>query len=129
MRKWAKRVGVKVYKTSSISKERAVKATVEIRDDWFGLVETYVRERQPAVGDRQHLGDPLDRRYGAHRRGHGDPAGPRKPRSRVRERALPHTACSEAGVRSRVLARLQAGKVVSLAGVLASLLEESFSTC
>ena len=39
MRKWAKRVGVKVYKTSSISKERAVKATVEIR-----LVETYVRE-------------------------------------------------------------------------------------
>jgi len=44
VRKWAKRVGVKVYKTSSISKERAVKATVEIRDDWFGLVETYVRE-------------------------------------------------------------------------------------
>ena len=44
VRKWAKRVGVKVYKTSSISKDRAVKATVEIRDDWFGLVETYVRE-------------------------------------------------------------------------------------
>jgi hypothetical protein len=44
VRKWAKRVGVKVYKTSSISKERAIKATVEIRDEWFGLVETYVRE-------------------------------------------------------------------------------------
>ena len=44
VRKWAKRVGVKVYKTSSISKERAVKATVAIRDDWFGLVDTYVRE-------------------------------------------------------------------------------------
>ena len=43
VRKWMKRMRVKGYKSSSVAKERARKATEELAHEWFDLVAEYIR--------------------------------------------------------------------------------------